>query len=180
MEKIIWNKILYEWKFLQINSADIDFGNWKISNFEYASFKDEGNWVMIVALDDENNIYLVEQYQVWCDKRLLVLPRWWCKKWENIEYKANMELQEEIGMKAKNIKYLTEMEIFSWYIKAKSYLFLATNLEVSKLEWDEIEEIIVHKLPFEKAVEKIMNWEIMDSRTIAGIFYVKKYLERKK
>jgi len=178
MERIIWEKTVFEWKFLQICEAEIDFGNWKISKFEYVSFKDEWAGIMIVALDNEENIYLVEQYQIWCNKKLIVLPRWWCKKWEKIEDKANIELQEEIGMKAKNMKYLTEIEIFPWYVKAKSHLFLATDLEVSKLEWDEYEELIIHKIPFEKAVKKIMNWEIIDSRTIAGILYVKNYLKK--
>lgn len=177
MEKILSKKTLHQWKFLRLDQAEIDFANWKISHFEYLSFNDEWDWVMIVAINDKNEIFLVEQYQVWVNKRILVLPRWWVKPWESIEEKANIELQEEVWMKAKKMKYLKEVDIFPWYVKARSFLFLWTDLEQCKIEWDEIETIYVHKIPFKLAIDKIMKWEITDSRTIAWILFVDKYLK---
>ena len=176
MEKIISEKILCQWKKLKLNQAKIDFANWKTAHFEYLSFNNEG-WVMVVAIAENNEIFLVEQYQVWVNKKILVLPRWWINPSYSKEENANMELQEEVWMKANKMKYLKEIDTFPWYAKAKTFLFLWTKLESCKMEWDEIETINIHKIPFELAINKIMKWEITDSRTIAWILFVDKYLK---
>ena len=131
---------------------------------------------MIVAIDEKEEVFLVEQYQVWVDKKILVLPRWGINPKESLEWNANKELQEEIWMKANDLKFIKEIHAFPWYVKAKSSLFLWTNLEPSKIDWNEVENLHMHKMPLSSAVEKIMNWEIIDSRTIAWILFVDKYL----
>ncbi|MEI8091922.1 MAG: hypothetical protein WCG98_07095 [bacterium] len=76
MEKILSTKAVYQDKVFTINLSEIDFGNGKIGNFEYvASPVNTGTGVIIVALDDANNVFVIEQFQVAAGKRLLVLPR---------------------------------------------------------------------------------------------------------
>jgi 8-oxo-dGTP pyrophosphatase MutT (NUDIX family) len=180
MEKILSQHILHQGKVLTLHQAEIDFANGTISRFEYMSFSDWWeSWVIIVALDERKEIFLVEQYQVWVDRRILVLPRGGGNHGESLAEKANTELQEEIWMRAKNLILLKEMDIFPWYIQAKSFLFLGTELEPCQRGWDESETIHIHKIPFDMAVEKVMKWEITDARTIAGILFVERYLKDK-
>jgi len=160
-----------------IDAVDIDFGNGTQATFECASEPSHlGLGVMIIALDGENNVFLLEEYQVGAKKRLLILPRWWLDDHNDPIVKANEELQEEIGIKAKKLTQLTQLEIFPGWHQAKTKVFLAQDLVESKLEGDEHGELVVYKMPLEEAVKKVMNWEIVDSRTVAGLLYVKEWM----
>ena len=178
MEKVLSTTQPYTDMVFTINRSEIDFGNGKFWTFEYVSSA-ANSWegVIIVALDQENNVFLVEQFQVAANKRLLALPKWWLENWVSIEQQVHSELQEEIGYKANKITRLTEMEIFPGRHQAKSYLYLAQDLEKSSKQGDELEDIIVHKIPFTECIAKIMSGEIVDSRAIAWLFFVKEYLQ---
>ena len=49
------------------------------------------------------------------------------------------------------------MEIFPGRHQAKSYLYLAQELEASPKQGDELEDIIVHKISFTECIAKIMS-----------------------
>ena len=178
MEKTLSTTQPYTDKVFTINRSEIDFGNGKIWTFEYIS-SSANSWegVIIVALDQENNVFLIEQFQVAANKRLLTLPKWWLENWISIEQQVHSELQEETWYKANKITRLTELEIFPGRHQAKSYLYLAQDLEASPKQGDELEDMIVHKIPFAECIAKIMSWEIVDSRTIAWLLFVKEYLK---
>lgn len=109
---------------------------------------------MIAALDG-TDLYLIEEYQVGVDDRLLVLPRGGIPQGVTPEQQAQNELQEEIGYRAKNLQFLTRLEIFPGYLQASSLLFLATELQPSMKEGDEKQTIVIHKMPLEKALRLI-------------------------
>ena len=181
MKKILWYKTITESDRFTIEWVNIDFGNWNkwvFHKVKFRDFKDENSnriWVMICAMDEENNIYIIEQFQVVTESRMLLLPRWWSKDWNHTK-SAQEELSEEIWYIADKLEELTTIYISPWYFQQWTKLYLATWLQKSKMEWDELEETILHKIHILEAVKMIMKWEITDARTISWIFFVKEYL----
>ena len=60
------------------------------------------------------------------------------------------------------------------------HLYLATDLVSGEQDLDEDEFINVIEMPLEKAIEKVMNGEIKDSKTQTVILKAEKYLESRK
>ncbi len=180
MEKILNKKIIAEGKKMALEEVQIDFDNGKITAFERILFQGNSSatGVMIAAIDADDYLYLIEQYQVGSEKRELVLPRGGIPDGRTPEEQANTELQEEAGVKAGKLEKVGVIEIVPGYMKARSILYLATDLEDSKITGDEIESVRVVKLKFTEAVSFIMSGKITDSRTIAGILMVKEYLKK--
>ena len=181
MEKILWYTTITESDKFIIEWVDINFGNWNQWTFHKIKFKDFKNensnriWVMICAIDEELNIYMIEQFQVVTESRMFLLPRWWAKNWDYLK-SAQEELSEEIWYMADKLEELTTIYVSPWYFQQWTKLYLATGLQKSKMEWDELEEIALHKINIYDAIKMIMRWEITDARTISWIFFVKEYL----
>ena len=58
------------------------------------------------------------------------------------------------------------------------HLYLARGLEFSEQDLDEGEFLNVHKLSLDELVEKIMNNEIGDAKTMAAALKAQKYLSK--
>lgn len=183
MEKILAQRIVTSAQRSAIDEVDIDFGNGKKATYErfrfaHGSTLSTGVGVMVAAVDEGQNIYLLEEYQAGAEQRLLVLPRGGVPASETVEERANVELQEEIGMGARTITKLGTMYPMPGYIVVEISFCLAQDLYSSKLSsGDEHAELKTIKLSFPEAVEYIMSGKITDGRTIAGIFMAREYLQ---
>jgi ADP-ribose pyrophosphatase len=174
MEKVLSSTPVFTGHKARINAVDIDFGNGKTGTFHMMDFKDIVLGVMAIAVDNERNIYLLEQFMVGVGERLITLPKGGVPKdGVTVEEQLNNELQEEIGMKANKVTKLLEMHPFPSYVKFSSIVYLAEDLEVSHKEGDELEDLKIIKMPFTQAVEKALNGEITEARTIAAILAAK-------
>lgn len=177
MERILSEEELFSEKHFSVKAATIDFGNMHTWCFKYINFAGgKGQWVMIVALDEKKNVLLIEQYQVTLDARLLVLPRGGIDPGRDAQEKANEELQEETWFGAKKLTQLTEFPVFPGRCKASTILYLGEDLFHNPRVGDELEETILHRIPFSDAISLIMQGKITDARTVAWLFYVKEYL----
>ena len=62
------------------------------------------------------------------------------------------------------------------YCQEITHMYLATGLEGGKQNLDDDEFLEVVKIPLDKAVEMVMNGEICDAKTVAGILKAKHVL----
>jgi len=177
MEEIKKKDQLYKDKLFTINAVKIDFGNGNVGTYELieSSF-DSGDGVIVVPVDENNKVYLLEQYQVGADKRLLILPRGGLDKNSDPDKQANEELREEIGYRANKLTKLVRMEIFPGWYKGASILYLAQDLIKDPKKGDELEDLKLRIVDYAKISNMIQKGEITDARTIAGLLYVKDYL----
>ena len=125
--------------------------------------------VCMLALSEEQEIYLVEQFRAPMKKKLLELPAGTLEPEENPEETAIRELQEEIGMKPNNIALMGGFYVAPGYCDEFVHLFICTDLEPSKLEGDVDEEIKIVKISLPEAINAIKQNLIVDAKTICGI-----------
>jgi 8-oxo-dGTP pyrophosphatase MutT (NUDIX family) len=176
MEKIVSSKVLFTGRRFIVKELTVEVESGKTAKFEIV--EKGGNSVAMVPIDTERNVILVEEYFAATNERALCLPKGGVDPGENPEEAALRELQEEVGLKGK-MTYLVTMSVSPGYLTQKTIVFLATDLEKSKLEHEETHYLNAVRLPLEDAIKKILKGEITEARTIGGLTLAKLYLEQK-
>ena len=121
--------------------------------------------VCIAALDEENNLFFVEQFRYPFETVLTELPAGKLEYGENPEECGKRELKEEIGATAESFEYLGKLYPTVAYDTETIYMYLAKGLSFGEQNLDEGEFLGVKKIPLEKAYEMVMNDEIFDAKT---------------
>ncbi len=176
--KIIETYLKYSGRIMGIEASKIDFSKGKIVEFE-RSISTQGidKGVMVIPWDvEKESIFMVSQFQYGQELELLTLPRGGlANPQENPEYRAQLELREEIGKGAEHLEFLTELLINPGYARGSTYVYLATGLKDAPLEGDEEEDVKVLCFEFKKVLEMIKSGEIRDSRTVAALLFFDKF-----
>ena len=129
--------------------------------------------VGIVALDDKENIILVEQFRIAARNSLLEIPAGKIKNGETPKVAALREMNEEIGYTG-NLSPLFQSYLAPGYDTEKMHFFLATELKISKkrLPQDDDEEIRIRRMTLSSAFKKCISGKIIDCKTIAAIMMI--------
>jgi len=125
--------------------------------------------VAIVPMLTNNRVLLVRQYRYAVGKELLEIPAGTLEIGENPDTAANRELEEETGYKAHQITKITEIYMAPGYATEKIHIYLATNLQPSKMQLDEDERINIEPMSFAEALRKVRSGEICDAKTMCGL-----------
>lgn len=169
-EKIIGSKRLYEGAIINLELMDVTLPNGKAGKREIVRHP---GGVGIAALDDENNIYLVRQYRAPYDKIIFEIPAGKLDKGEEPLNAAKRELSEETGLTAKEIKYVGDFYPSVGFCDEVLRMFIATGLSEGEVHPDADEFVNTVKMPFDEAVELVLNGTIKDGKTIATILKTK-------
>lgn len=165
-EKTIDTKVIYEGRILNFKIDTVVLPDGQIGERELV---EHPGGVAIVAVDNENNLLLVEQYRIPYKKNLLEISAGKVDKGEDIEKAGRRELLEEVGVTAGNFEFLGECYPSVGYTNEIIRLFLATDLKFEGQNLDSDEFLNVHKVPFKVMIERIMNNEIADAKTVMGV-----------
>jgi ADP-ribose pyrophosphatase len=178
MEEI--NKIeeAFVGKTLGVQKIEVDLGNGNVVNWERGYFARNRAFgsVAVVPINDKGEIILIRYYQPGSDKREFSLPGGGVKAGQTFEQAVVEEAIEEIKMRPNKITYLTTLQPIPGYLVCKTKIYLIEDLELDKsLQGDELEELEIHELSFDKALKMIETGEITDARTVAGILFVDRF-----
>lgn len=92
---------------------------------------------------------------------------------------AKRELIEETGFSAATWDTLGELTPVPGYSDERIHLFLARDLEAATQNLDADEIVAVHPLPLAQVRRMVLEGEITDAKTIAGLFMIEKFLSAK-
>ena len=165
-EKTTKKNLIYDGKILQLYNDEILTPGGKVAYREYVNHHGGAS---VLAVDDDNNIYMVEQYRYAYKQLLLEIPAGKLEKGEDAKVCAIRELKEEIGAECKEIKQMALVYPTPGYTNEPLYIFVATGLTFGDTKWDDDEYLNIKKIPFDKALEMVKNGEIKDGKSVVAI-----------
>ncbi|MBA4384131.1 MAG: hypothetical protein C0410_05295 [Anaerolinea sp.] len=169
------NRTVFTAKLFTVKNIDVPLPNGKIKTYELVDIQ---NAITILPIDDEDNVYFVEQYRIGAGKTLLELPAGKIEIDEDPVETARRELREEIGMDAGEIRSLGNFYMSPGYANEFMYCFLATGLYPAPLAPDADEFINVKKIPLSQVLELVNNGKLDDSKTLAVLMLAQKYINK--
>lgn len=136
--------------------------------------------VGVVALTEDMEIILVEQYRKPIERAILEIPAGKLDSGEDHRVCGIRELEEETGLCAESFEYLGFIYPSPGFTDEVTHIYLATELYQGEVHPDPDEYLDVIKMPFSEAMERVMRNEIADAKTVAGILKTAKKLEEKR
>ena len=175
MPKILKQTSIYKSKLFNIFETKIQFGD---RTFRYEVISGTGSGaVMIIPIIDKSIIF-IKEYAAAVDDYMITLPKGKIDDKETIYQAAGRELQEEIGYKSDNIKYIQSLYLAPGYIDHITYMMLADKLSPSSLTGDEPENLEIIRVKLSEINLFLDQQKIVDSRVYAAINYLHKNYEK--
>lgn len=134
--------------------------------------------VCMVPVTAEGQLLLVTQYRHAAGARLLELPAGTLEKGEELIAAVTRELQEEVGQRPGRITPLGSFYVAPGYTTEYIHLFVCDQLEPSKLEGDEDEDIEIERLSVAEGLAAIDSGRICDAKSVIGILRWLRYLHQ--
>lgn len=128
--------------------------------------------VGIIPLDVEGNTWLVRQSRYTLDCYTWEIPEGGAPEGEELLVAAQRELEEETGLRARKWRLLRSLHQSNSVTDEYGEIFVAQDLYAGEQNLEATEDITVRKLPLKQAVEMVLNNEITDSLSVAGLLHL--------
>lgn len=127
----------------------------------------------IIPIDSEGNTWLVGQYRYTLNKYSWEIPEGGGALGTPPLESAKRELKEETGLSANNWELVMHLHTSNSVTDEEAIIYLAEGLEQGTDALEDTEaDLVVKRVSFRSAVEMVMNGEITDSMSVAGLLKV--------
>jgi 8-oxo-dGTP pyrophosphatase MutT (NUDIX family) len=128
--------------------------------------------VAIVALDDEDNTWLVGQSRYTLGEFSWELPMGGAPLTEAPLSAAKRELAEETGIRATSWQEIMRLHPSNSITDELGIVYVATGLSFGETSFEETEDLQVRKLPLDEAVSMVLDGSITDAISAAALLRV--------
>lgn len=174
-EKTLSKEYIYHGRIINMRVDQAELPNGKKASREMV---EHPGGVTVAALTDNNELLFVRQFRYPYGEIVLELPAGKLEKGEKPFETGKRELREETGAVAQKYCDLGKFYPTPGYTNEIIYLYGAKDLSFTSLDLDEDEFLAVEKIPLEKAVEMIINNEIVDGKTQAAVLKLNEIIKR--
>ncbi|MGB5529858.1 MAG: NUDIX hydrolase [Ignavibacteriaceae bacterium] len=172
--RIVKSEVIYRGK---VFNTIVDQIEYKSGNKAVREVAEHPGGAVVVPVTGEGKIVMVTQHRFPVDKILLELPAGKLGKNEDPRICAIRELEEETGYKSDNVKELGSIYTTPGYSTEKLWIYLAKDLQPGNNNREEGEfGMEVFEFTMEEVEQKIYSGEIVDGKTICGIFLLRNFL----
>jgi len=165
--KTLSERMIYENDWIILNEHEVINPNGNVGIYGKLCFKNKA--IGIIPLDDDQNTWIVGQFRYTLNEYSWEIPMGGGPITEDILKSAQRELLEETGLIANNWTQILRIHTSNSVTDEEGFVFLATSLIQSDPEFDDTEKLSVIKLPFHEVHKMVMDNQITDSISIAGI-----------
>ena len=171
--KILKSEIIFRGKVFNTKVDQIEYDS---GNKAVREVAEHPGGAVVVPITDNGKIVLVTQLRFPMNKILLELPAGKLNKDEDPYVCAVRELEEETGYKSGNVTELGSIYTTPGYSTEKLWIYLAKDLKPGDHNREEGEfGMQVFELSMQEIEDKIYNGEIVDGKTICGIYLAKRH-----
>ncbi len=125
--------------------------------------------VAVVAVNADGNLVMVRQFRRPVGRVMLEVPAGVIDPGEDPETAARRELQEETGFAPGRLRRLGGFWVAPGYCTEFIHIYLAEDLDESRLDADEDERIEVDTLTLDDALLRIDAGQIDDAKSLCGL-----------
>jgi ADP-ribose pyrophosphatase len=126
---------------------------------------------------DDGTIALVRQWRYPLGRYSLEIPAGRIENGRSPEETGLRELEEEMGLRARQMRKLGEFYVAPGWCEEKIHVYLARGLEASSQNLDDDEEIEVVRLSLDEALACVRSGEIDDAKSIITLLLAAPLLE---
>jgi 8-oxo-dGTP pyrophosphatase MutT (NUDIX family) len=127
----------------------------------------------IIPIDEHNNTWLVGQYRFPLNAYSWEIPEGGGPHDMSPLESAKRELKEETGIIAHQWELIMRIHTSNSVTDEEGLIYIAENLEHSEHDREETEaDMVIRKIKLEEAINMVMQGEITDSLSIAGLLKV--------
>ncbi|AWX15691.1 ADP compounds hydrolase NudE [Mergibacter septicus] len=162
----------------EIQAVDLQFSNGEQRTYERLKPASRCG-VMILAIDQQQNLLMVEEYAVGTENYQLGFPKGLMEVGETAEQSAIRELQEEIGFGAKKLTLLRTLRTSPNYMNNPIHIFLAEELYPSRLTGDEPEPLILRPYPLAQLDQLLQDPTFDEARNLSALYLLKAHLNQR-
>lgn len=161
----------------RVETLDLEFANGERRRYERLISRGVGA-VIIAAMPDPETVLLVREYCCGVHRYEIGLPKGRLEAGETLLEGANRELQEEVGVAARNLLEIGQLTLAPGYMTHTTHVILARNLYPSRLPGDEPEELEVVRWPIADLDRLIQRPDCTEGRSIAALYMARDLMEK--
>lgn len=163
-----------------INVTEYKVLNPSGGNGIYGKVHFKNHAIGIIALDKNQNIWLVGQYRFALGQYSWEIPEGGGPLGTSTLEAAKRELREETGLTATSWQEIQKIHLSNSVSDELGIIYLAQDLQNGEAEPEETEELQLKCIPLAEAYQMVLDNKITDSMSIAAILKVKILLLEKK
>ena len=123
----------------------------------------------IIPLDDDDTTWIVGQYRYALDRYSWEIPMGGVAVGTDPLTGAQRELKEETGLTAAQWKKILEVDLSNSVTDETGVVFVAEGLTRGEPDFEETEQLEIRELPFDDLVRMVIDGQISDLLSVAGI-----------
>lgn len=163
-------KFVYENPWIKLEEHQVVTPRGRDGIYGLVTFKNKA--LAIIPVDLEGNTWLVGQYRYPLDAYSWEIPMGGGSVHGDILESAKRELKEETGLFAEKWTQIMRIHTSNSVTDEEGFVFLAEGLTFGETEFDETEQLQIKKVTLAEAVRMVMDGEITDGISIAGLLKV--------
>jgi 8-oxo-dGTP pyrophosphatase MutT (NUDIX family) len=160
-------KKIYENPWIRVEENDVIRPNGSRGMYGWIHFRNKA--IGIIPIDEQMNTWLVGQHRFTLNEYSWEIPTGGVPMEEDSLTGAQRELKEETGLIATQWLELLKIHTSNSVTDEFGFIYLARGLSQEETQWDETEVLQIKKLPMSEAIRMVMEGEITDSLSVAGI-----------
>jgi len=164
---IISRKNVFNGHAFNVQELYISLPDGRKRNYDLVDHRDS---VTIIPIDENGNVWFVEQFRMGSASSLIELPAGVMEENEKPFVCAAREVREEIGMAAGKLAHIGSIYLAPGYSNELNHIFLAENLKPAPLQQDEDEFLSIKKYSREELTEIIREGDLQDSKSLAALY----------
>lgn len=161
---------VYENPWIKISHDEVSTPTGSDGIYGVVHFKNTA--IGVVPIDDDGNTWLVRQSRYTLDQYTWEIPEGGCPVGEEPIAAAKRELEEEVGVQARDWQQLMTMHLSNSVCDEVAIIFIARDLFAGVQQLEATEDIEVKKLPLQEAVAMVLRGEITDAISVAALLRV--------
>ena len=165
IEKTVKKNYIYKGKILTVRCDDAQLPDGKPCIREII---EHSGGACVLYVKDEKVLF-VKQYRYAYGESIYEIPAGKLESGEDPKVAAARELEEEAGVRAKNLQLLYVMYPTPGYTNEKIYIYQALDGEAVSAHLDEGEFLDVEYIPLDQVKQMLKNGEIKDGKTIVAL-----------